>query len=409
MSKYKILVVPSDRTGVGKFRSVDPHLYLQKMYPDEFWVDIDYEPKIDDEKFLKKYDLIHFHRTLHPDYNLSKQFIPKLKKLGIPSIMDVDDHWIPNKEHPAYRLVIEKGVDKAILDNLKVSHYVSTTTPLFADEIKKINKNVFVLPNAVDPNEKQFKNNTEESDRIRIGWLGGSSHLADLQLLGNVFSRLDSIKDKIQVVLCGFDTRGSITEFNNATGEEKTRAIKPHESVWYQYEKLFSNNWSFVDKEHKKFLDKYEFGKEYSNNDTSYRRVWTKPITTYASNYNKFDISLAPLKRHKFNQVKSQLKVIEAGFHKKALIAQNFGPYQIDCINAYQHGGTISDKGNSLLVDEVKNHKQWYQFTKKLVDNPNLITDLGERLYESVQKYHIENVTKERAEIYRQLITKHKL
>ena len=37
---------------------------------------------------------------------------------------------------------------------------------------------------------------------------------------------------------------------------------------------------------------------------------------------------------HMFNKVKSQLKVIEAGFHKKALIAQNFGPYQIDCINA---------------------------------------------------------------------------
>ena len=28
-----------------------------------------------------------------------------------------------------------------------------------------INKNVFVLPNAVDPNEKQFKNNTEESEK----------------------------------------------------------------------------------------------------------------------------------------------------------------------------------------------------------------------------------------------------
>ena len=61
-----------------------------------------------------------------------------------------------------------------------------------------------------------------------------------------------------------------------------------------------------------------------------YRRVWTKPITSYASNYNLFDISLAPLKESTFNKVKSQLKVIEAGFHKKAIIAQDFGPYQID-------------------------------------------------------------------------------
>ena len=33
MSKIKVLVVPSDRTGVGKFRSVDPHIFLQKQYP----------------------------------------------------------------------------------------------------------------------------------------------------------------------------------------------------------------------------------------------------------------------------------------------------------------------------------------------------------------------------------------
>ncbi len=52
-----------------------------------------------------------------------------------------------------------------------------------------------------------------------------------------------------------------------------------------------------------------------------YRRVWTKPVTSYARNYSKFDISLAPIKQHMFNKVKSQLKVIEAGFYKKALIA----------------------------------------------------------------------------------------
>ena len=66
--------------------------------------------------------------------------------------------------------------------------------------------------------------------------------------------------------------------------------------------------------------------KEYENVDNEpYRRVWTKPITSYATNYNMFDVSLAPLKESTFNRVKSQLKVIEAGFHKKALIAQDFG------------------------------------------------------------------------------------
>ena len=36
MKKIKVLVLASDRTGVGKFRSIDPHIMLQNNYPDEF-------------------------------------------------------------------------------------------------------------------------------------------------------------------------------------------------------------------------------------------------------------------------------------------------------------------------------------------------------------------------------------
>ena len=49
MSKIKVLVLPSDRTGVGKFRSLDPHIKLNEMFGDEFEVDINYEPDFSDE------------------------------------------------------------------------------------------------------------------------------------------------------------------------------------------------------------------------------------------------------------------------------------------------------------------------------------------------------------------------
>jgi len=407
MAKYKILVLPSDRTGVSKFRSIDQHLKLQEKFGDDFWVDIDYEPKLNDENYLKKYDLIHYHRTLHPDYNLSRQVMPTIKKLGIPSIMDLDDYWLPNIEHPAYGLIRNKKMDELIVANLKLADYVTTTTPIFAKEIKRHCKNVFVLPNCVDPKEKQFSIKPEESDRVRVGWLGGSSHLADLKILNGTVDVLFPLKDKLQFVLCGFDTRGSVTEINPQNGQERTRKITPKESVWYEYEKIFTANYRIVDKEQMNQLMQFKFGEEFGDSDTPYRRVWTKPITTYASNYNKFDISLAPLKHHTFNRVKSQLKVIEAGFHKKALIAQDFGPYQIDCINAYEKGGTFNNKGNSLLIDASRNHKQWAQHIKRLVNNPSLIEDLGEKLYESVQKYHIDRVTEKRAQIYKQIIKSH--
>jgi len=59
------------------------------------------------------------------------------------------------------------------------------------------------------------------------------------------------------------------------------------------------------------------------------------------------------------------------------------------------------------LVEASRNHKQWAQHIKRLITNPSLIEDLGERLYESVQKYHIDRVTEERAELYKQIIKSH--
>ena len=46
MSKIRVLVLPSDRTGVGKFRSVEPHIFLQNQNPDDFHVDIDSTQKL---------------------------------------------------------------------------------------------------------------------------------------------------------------------------------------------------------------------------------------------------------------------------------------------------------------------------------------------------------------------------
>ena len=320
------------------------------------------------------------------------------KKWGIITIMDLDDYWDPGKDHPAYPMIKEHKLGEKIVDNLKNAQYVTTTTEVFAKELRKYNKNIEVFPNAIDPNKKQFQSNPEESDLVRVGWLGGSSHLSDLEILrGNIhkITTDQTLKNKFQFVLCGFDTRGSMTEINSVTGEQTTRSIEPKESVWYNYEQIFTNDYQLV-KEQKDIDSLLEFKKRKGDGGDFYRRVWTKPITTYATNYNLMDISLAPLKEHTFNRVKSQLKVIEAGFHKKALIAQDFGPYNIDCV----------DGKNSLLIPTSKNHKQWYKNIKKLINNPNMIKDLGEQLYEDVQKYHIKEVTKERASWYKSLIKK---
>jgi glycosyltransferase involved in cell wall biosynthesis len=293
-----------------------------------------------------------------------------------------------------------------------VSKNITTTTKVFADEIGKYNKNVFVIPNAIDTLEKQYQSNSEKSDRIRIGWLGGSSHLKDLEILKGLVNKFksDGLIDKVQFVLCGYDLRGTFTTIDRNTGEQKQRPIKPKESVWYQYEKIFTDDYKLVSEEYRDFLLSFE-NKEYENvMNEPYRRVWTKPITSYATNYNLFDISLAPLKESNFNKVKSQLKVIEAGFHKKVIIAQDFGPYQIDIVESYERGGTINENGNGFLVSSAKNHKLWYNHLKRLVENPELITKIGENLYNTVNgRYDMKTVCQQRRELYSKLVSEKKM
>jgi len=403
MSKIKVLVVPSDRSGVGKFRSVDPHIFLQNLYGDDFHIDINYDPSYDDMNFWKQYQIVSFHRSIGPDFEKSHELIQKLNTMGIITVCDIDDYWMPGKEHPIHDIIVFNKINEKIVANLKVAKYVTTTTTLFADEIKKYNKNVFVLPNAINPNEPQFKEPTLESDKLRFGWLGGSSHLHDIQILNDGFSKLTRYQDKAQYVLCGFDTRGTVTEINSQTGEHVKRNIKPEETVWAQYEKIFTQDYKIVSDEYKKHLLLYNQNIFPNEMAESYLRVWTKPVTSYAKNYSKFDVSLAPIKNHMFNRMKSQLKVIEAGFYKKALIASNIGPYSLDLKHCLKNGELVD--GNALLVDEVRNHSDWAKYMEKLIKNPNMVKDMGERLYETVKdKYDLNIVTKDRAEFYKSIL-----
>lgn len=405
MKKLKVLVVPSDRTGVGYFRSTKPHIALEERYPDEFHVDIEYEPDLNNDNFLKQYDIVHYHRTLGP-YEQMDALLKKFDDLGIVTIMDLDDYWSPGQHHPAYLLIKNSGLDKLILGNIRNARNITTTTEIFATEMLNFNKRIFVLPNAIDSNEKQYTPNPEPSERIRIGWLGGSSHLRDLEILEGMVGRIkgEGLIDKVQFVVCGFDLRGTMTLIDEKTGQQTQRPIKPQESVWFQYEKIFTDNYDIVSPEYKDFLLKFK-NEDFPNiANEPYRRVWTKPISTYASNYNLFDISLAPIEENIFNKVKSQLKVIEAGFHKKALIAQNYGPYQIDIKNSYVFGGGWDESGNGILIDTNKNHKDWSKFVIKLIKNPELIKQMGENLYNTVKDtYSVYAVSEKRRELYLKL------
>lgn len=403
MNKIKILAVSPDEHGVGKYRILDPFNYIKNNYSDEISVDITLDAPIN-ENLYKNYDIVVFHSYIHRtshEHNILT--IQKLKQLGIKVIVDIDDLWSVSSDHPMYHTVRFHKLAEKKIEFLKLADYITTTTPIFAKTIKnKLNlKNVLVFPNAVNDEEEQFKPNKIKSDKIRFGWLGGSTHEKDLSLMKEGINEiLEKYKDKAQFVLCGFDLRGTMTEIIDRSGTTRERPILPHESVWTRYEKMFTNNYKYLDEDYKNFLLLY---KELNYNDAnkSYIRRWTKNISEYATNYNFFDISLSPLIENDFNLNKSQLKIIESGFHKNPIIASEFGPYTIDLKNAIENGN-FNNTGNALLVSQRKNHKQWFQYMKKLIENPNMIEDLGNKLYETVKdKYSLKNVSNERVQFFK--------
>ena len=143
--------------------------------------------------------------------------------------------------------------------------------------------------------------------------------------------------------------------------------------------------------------DSYGIKEEFKNE--YYQRRWTKPILLYGTMYNEADVVLTPLKNNNtFNQVKSQLKIIEAGAHHCPIICSNYGPYTIDDIE-----GKIDGKQKGFLVDE-KDTMKWLECMKFYVENPEKIKEHGENMFEYVRdNYEISITNKKRAELFKKL------
>lgn len=407
--KINVLVVPSDRFGVGLYRSVSPHTQLDKLYKEDFNVEINYQPNWVDLSSFDKYDIIHIHKGLYNNMEIFWRFLDYCKSHNITTVMDIDDNWDVGPQHPLYFTNKAMKVPEKIIENIRRFDYVTTTTEIFANKIRKYNKNVLVFPNAVDPTEEQYQPIKNPSKRIRFGFVMGSAHEKDMEQFKGVVNALPkNILDKIQIVLCGYDLRGTVNLINPNGTVAGQRPIKPTESVWYSYEKTCTDNYRICSPAYTEFLQKFLKNVQWPMvEEEPYRREWTKDVTEFAKHYRNIDVLFAPLDENPFNEVKSELKFIEAGFTKTAVICTNFGPYTIGSKSMFEKGGVINEEGNCILIDPAKKHKAWGQAICKLVNNPELITKLQNNMYETVKdKYDIRNITKTRAEWYKSIVKK---
>ena len=164
--KIKILVIPSDKSGCGYFRSTQPHEYIAKHYADEFEIDIKYDfpSEIPIDKFLSQYDILHIHKQLDNSCEIANI----IKFVGCKLVVDIDDHWSLGNDHPMAITAKKEQWHIPVINHLKLADVVTTTTRIFAKEIKKHNKNVEIFPNAINPEDERFKLKDTKSNKIRI-------------------------------------------------------------------------------------------------------------------------------------------------------------------------------------------------------------------------------------------------
>lgn len=391
----RILLYITNSDGCTLHRLILPHAYLDKEV-----FEVQYGIESIDYKEIGKYDLFVFHRML-PEGMIERI---KAECPNTKIICDIDDLWELTSSHILYNHYLNWNISDAIKKHIRLSDYVTTTTPLLAAKIKLLNPNVFVFPNAL-VSDSEFKPNLIPSDKIRFGIIGGCTHVKDMELLDGLVKQLpQDILNKIQFVLGGFDK--GIIQIPQEDGSVRKEPLPWKDNVWVKMEKILTNDYQTISPEHKQFLQQFLVGLEFNGNEP-YKRIWAKDIWNYATIYDDIDVLLVPLVDNEFNRSKSELKMIEASVKQKACIVSDVMPYRLCAIPAIEKGGTINPKGNCLVVNNAKGSRGWAKAITRLVkDNElrNMITNNLTELTATGEKYNLKKVTEDRTNFYKQIL-----
>lgn len=441
----KILFISKTNDNSNYFRIIAPLIGLKKQYPDsynyDFQMGLDYS-KEEERLKLFDFDIIVYKTTLLSTLSDNNKLLLELKEKDIKLYLDIDEYWELPKNHPSFDQAFNKLNKELVVDNIREATLVTTPNLNLCATIKAYNKNVHIVEDAVlGEYLPQFKNNWYPDSKVRITYHGDQNDLGNLQLLDGTFNLLlsdNSIKDKFVIVNAGFDKRGkkfkrklnesffkmldllripqmevikSLVE-NNFDLDKVTLIpddlklpykdnfvtfeevdIEPKESPHYKYEKILTDNYKRIDTQYNNFLHRFE-NSRYPN-EVNYYRKWIKPSTEYAKFLDETDILLAPLSNNTYNNLKSNLKMVEAMSRNIPVICSNVSPYT-------KEG---KDMQNCILIDNKKNEfRDWYKAIKKLILSEELRKELGINLSNDLQEKHsLKKATTKRMELFNSL------
>jgi glycosyltransferase involved in cell wall biosynthesis len=262
----------------------------------------------------------------------------RLKAAGIKIVIDIDDYWKLPKWHIMSHAYAKQNMSRMIEDQIIMSDYVICTHPQLRAEIAKVRlvRNVFVAPNGIDASEEQFTHNHLSHDFESVYWQGSPTHYHDIKLLQGAFSGLVDYK---------------FTIGGHFEGDPE----------WAKMVELFTRD----NMEYEPAVD----------------------VGSYARGYWNKGICVVPLQDNKFNRMKSELKVIEAGWFGKPVIGSKMHPYT----------RIIKHMENGYLAT---NTQDFAKYIKAYLGSQQLQIDMGMALHDTVMhRYTIEKTNESRIEL----------
>lgn len=287
---------------------------------------------------MQRADIIVFHRADNVEYHKTARL---LKSMGKKIVFDNDDTFIVDKTHAFFNLD-EKGFkqnmewkNNAVYNFIRNSDLVTASTETLANEYRKWNPNVVVLPNCVNPDDwdDPLRN---ETDVVRIGVVGSTAYYHDFDIITDVIRKLDGDK-RVQLVLFGL--------FAGKDKEKNPKITEVHHREYGFWDTL--KNVEHVG--------------------------WCEMVDYFTVlNELKLDLMIIPRRESYFNACKSNVKMLEAAMCEIPIISNYWkgNPYEKDI-----------DGTNGLFV---YNQEDWLKEIYRLVDNKDLRRNMGKKAHEYV-------------------------
>lgn len=183
-------------------------------------------------------DTIIFGR-IYPTQTDPIKIMQDYKKRGKRVLYDLDDDiWTVAKDNPS--VLVSNALKDQYEGMIKEADAIITPSEVLAKKFKKYfkNKPIFICPNGINY-EAYLERPHQNADTLKIGYMGAASHWKDLQLIGEVISKLQEKYDFL------FTIYGITAE--------------PLEAALYTYGKLLKGNYTPEKNEYyKSALDFYQ-------------------------------------------------------------------------------------------------------------------------------------------------------